>query len=288
VHTSSNQCLPTSPSLAHVGPAFPRTPRSRATDDRRTRAPLDGVLRLAITVLVLALVSGTALAAPMATEDGAAPASAHERSNQETPTTVQEGSVPPSQPADVSSTFDGRTPKLDFDFFGAPSNGATLPSSSQAKHDDEVAEQVVSRRHRLTVHQTLGLVTWGLMLAASVVGQLNYHDLYGGGSGRGTWLIPHKVLAYSSAIMFGTTAGYALLAPKPYPKPLKLDTGLLHRIAAIGASAGMVAQIVLGFITARTADAGNPDGLKRNAQIHQVLGWSTFGLMTVAGAAWVF
>jgi hypothetical protein len=50
----------------------------------------------------------------------------------------------------------------------------------------------------------------------------------------------------------------------------------------------MVAQVVLGFITARSADAGNGDHLARNAKIHDVIGWTTFGFMTVAGAAWVF
>jgi hypothetical protein len=127
------------------------------------------------------------------------------------------------------------------------------------------------------------------MLAACVVGQLNYGNLYGsGGSGSGAYILPHEILVYSTAMAFVATAGYALFAPKPYAKPLKLDTGLLHRVAVLGASAGMVAQMVLGFVTARTADAGNPYNLERNATAHAVLGWTTFGLMTVAAASWVF
>jgi uncharacterized membrane protein len=194
-----------------------------------------------------------------------------------------ESSVPTAPPG--AGRLDAQAPKLDFNFFDEPANPGLLSPSGTGSDTATLAH---TRRHRLEVHQVLGLTTWGLMLAASVVGQLNYNNLYGGGSGSGTYLMPHRLLTYSSAIMFGFTAGYALFAPKPYYKPLKFDSGLIHRIAAIGASAGMVAQMVLGFITARTADAGNGDNLQRNAQIHGIIGWTTLGFMTVAGAAWVF
>ena len=100
--------------------------------------------------------------------------------------------------------------------------------------------------------------------------------------------MPHRLLVYSTAGLFTATGIYALLAPQPYKKPLKFDTGLLHRIAAIGATAGMVAEVVLGFITARTADSGNPSGIKSMAKVHDAIGWTTFGFMTVAGTAWLF
>ena len=195
-------------------------------------------------------------------------------------------SAAPTAPAGAGH-LDAQAPKMDFNFFDEPAKPGLL-SPSGAGAESDTAALAHTRRHRLEVHQVLGLSTWGLMLAASVVGQLNYNNLYGGGSGSGTYLIPHQLLTYSTAIMFGITAGYALFAPKPYSKPLKFDTGLIHRIAAIGASAGMVAQMVLGFITARTADSGNADNLKRNAQIHGIIGWTTLGFMTAAGAVWVF
>ena len=211
------------------------------------------------------------------------------------PVSPSEASSPP--PAQGESTapapavgdkhLDGQAPKLDFNFFDEPAKPGLLSPSGTSPENDTAA-LAHTRRHRLEVHQVLGLTTWGLMLAASVVGQLNYNNLYGGGSGSGTYLMPHRLLTYSTAIMFSITAGYALFAPKPYSKPLKFDTGLIHRIAAIGASAGMVAQMVLGFVTARTADSGNADNLKRNAQIHGIIGWTTLGFMTAAGAVWVF
>ena len=126
------------------------------------------------------------------------------------------------------------------------------------------------------------------MAASCIIGQLNYNDLYGGGSGGGSYMMSHRLLVYSSTGLFTATGIYALLAPQPYKKPLQFDTGLVHRIAAIGATAGMVAEVVLGFITARTADAGNPSGIKSMAKAHDAIGWTTFGFMTVAGAAWIF
>jgi hypothetical protein len=236
-------------------------------------------LLLSLSTLVLAL--GATVAAPAARADQAPSAGAD-----------QPGPGGPADPApNPEGHSDGKplpTPPLDFDFFGDSSKPALLPRPEDRAREDAVDVAVQKRRHRLNVHQVLGLSTWGTMLAASVVGQLNYHDLYGGGSGRGNYILPHQILVYSTTALFATTAAYALLAPNPYPKPLKADTALVHRLAVIGASAGMVAQVVLGFITARSADAGNGDHLARNAKIHDVIGWTTFGFMTVAGAIWVF
>ena len=175
---------------------------------------------------------------------------------------------------------------LDLDFFG-PESGSGSGIDTSAKASD-TAELSKKRRHRLETHQFLGLTTWAFMAASCVIGQLNYNDLYGGGSGRGSYRMPHQILVYSTTGLFAATGIYALLAPQPYKKPLKFDTGLVHRAAAIGATAGMVAQVVLGFITARTADAGNPSGLAHMAKIHDVVGWTTFGFMTAAGATWLF
>jgi len=205
----------------------------------------------------------------------------------EAPPTAAEGSLQTSTAPTETSHLDAQAPKLDFNFFDEPAKPGLLTPSGGAT-DSGTAALAHTRRHRLEVHQVLGLTTWGLMLASCVVGQLNYNNLYGGGSGSGAYLMPHRILTYSSAILFGVTAGYALFAPKPYAKPLKFDTGLIHRIAAIGASAGMVAQMVLGFMTARTADAGNGDNLQKNAQLHGIIGWTTLGFMTVAGSVWVF
>jgi hypothetical protein len=215
----------------------------------------------------------------------------------ETPHTKSQAADPPEQ--QPSNTLASPVPSaaptaaqpdkpagLDFKFF-EPEDAALVGANSAANSAD-ISEQSKRRRHRLETHQFLGLTTWAFMAASCIIGQLNYNDLYGGGSGRGGYMMPHRLLVYSTAGLFTATGIYALLAPQPYKKPLKFDTGLLHRIAAIGATAGMVAEVVLGFITARTADSGNSSGIKQTAEIHNAIGWTTFGFMTVAGTAWLF
>jgi hypothetical protein len=199
------------------------------------------------------------------------------------PSTALPSPIPIAAPAPAQSD---KPAGLDFQFFEADA-AASTGADSAAKSAD-IGELSKKRRHRLETHQLLGLTTWAFMAASCVIGQLNYNDLYGGGSGRGSYMLPHQLLVYSTTGLFTATGIYALLAPQPYKKPLKFDTGLMHRIAAIGATAGMVAQVVLGFITARTADAGNPSGLHEMAKIHDVVGWTTFGFMTAAGAVWIF
>jgi len=153
---------------------------------------------------------------------------------------------------------------------------------------DRLTSEGDLRRLRLTRHQILGTTTWGLMLLTSILGQLNYQDEYASNSHTGNYLVAHRIGTYLTTASFTAAGIYALIAPTPYKKPLRFDTALLHKTAVIGATAGMVAQVVLGFWTARQADAGNPAGLKDRMRIHQYVGWSTFGLLTVAQASWLF
>jgi hypothetical protein len=214
-------------------------------------------------------------------------------SGEETPPSQdQPVSLPPALPgprlpsAAPAPALSHKPAGLDFDFFEPESAAAS--GADSAATSANISDLSKKRRHRLETHQLLGLGTWAFMAAGCIIGQLNYNDLYGGGSGRGSYMMPHRLLVYSTAGLFTATGIYALLAPQPYKKPLKFDTGLLHRVAAIGATAGMVAEVVLGFVTARTADSGNGSGLKRMAQIHDLVGWTTFGFMTIAGTAWLF
>jgi hypothetical protein len=199
------------------------------------------------------------------------------------PSLALPGPVPSTAPAPAQSD---KPAGLDFQFFEPDAAGA--PGADSAAKSATISDLSKIRRHRLETHQFLGLTTWAFMAAGCIIGQLNYNDLYGGGSGRGSYMMPHRLLVYSTAGLFTATGIYALLAPQPYKKPLKFDTGLVHRIAAIGATAGMVAEVALGFITARTADSGNPSGIKSMAKVHDAIGWTTFGFMTVAGTAWLF
>jgi hypothetical protein len=198
----------------------------------------------------------------------------------------------PSEKENVaqSEMSDGKQP-LDFDFFGEKPVG-TGPAQSASTNSEAavsgIEQKAQTRRWMLKTHQTLGLATWALMAATVTIGQLNYNQLYGGGGGSPKWQTPHQILVLSTSLAFAATAGFAIFAPTPYKRPMQLDTGLVHRVAAIGATLGMVTEAVLGMWTARQANAGNPNNLQTIARAHQIIGYSTFGLLSIAGAAWVF
>jgi cytochrome b561 len=179
---------------------------------------------------------------------------------------------------------------LDFDFFGDKAAGARTGESAGENPDlaAERAQQSQTRRWMLKTHQVLGITTWALMAATVAVGQLNYNQLYGGGGGTNKWQGTHQVLVLSTSVAFAAAATFAIFAPTPYKKPLQFDTGLVHRIAVIGASLGMVTEGLLGWWTTHQANAGNPNNLRSMARIHQIVGYTTFGFLTIAGTVWVF
>jgi hypothetical protein len=176
---------------------------------------------------------------------------------------------------------------MDFDFFAGEGDAATKDGAAPSDAP-KVAAKASRRRWMLKAHQTLGIATWGLMAATVTVGQLNYNQLHGGGGGSTKWQGPHKALIASTAAAFLAAGAFAMLAPKAYSRPLRLDTGLVHRIAVAGATLGMVTEIILGVVTRRRADAGNPRSLGTLARAHQIVGYGTFGMLTVAGAVWFF
>lgn len=183
-------------------------------------------------------------------------------------------------PDDPAPEEEGR---IDFDLFG------DTAASQKGAIDPALDRQVQARRSMLQTHQILGLGTLGLMAGNAVVGQLNYSDLYGrGGARTGDFLLLHRISSYATAGAFLTTAAFALFAPTPYERSGGFDTGTLHRIAVIGASAGLVTQVVLGFVAARSADAGNSRNLVTYATVHQAVGYTTLGLMSVAASVWLF
>lgn len=187
-----------------------------------------------------------------------------------------------------SSEGAGANGAMDFNFFAdssdqsGPAGVKLSPEALELKHDAE------TRRWMLTTHQTLGIATWILMAATVTIGQLNYNELYGGGGGSTKWQNPHEYLVAATTAAFAATGAFALFAPSPYKKPLRFDTGLVHRLAVAGATLGMLTEAFLGWWTTHQANAGNPNNLRTMARTHQVVGWSTFGFLTIAGAVWVF
>lgn len=187
-----------------------------------------------------------------------------------------EAAKPPAQP--------GGQPSLDFDLLDeTPKPDA----AAQAAHDAEVArvEQMVKRRRSmLTLHQGLGLVTLASLAATTVVGQLELNDKYRGGGDTERWLPLHVGLLTTTSALFATVGLLGVLAPVPYPKQFRLDTANIHKFFMALATAGMVAQLVLGLVT------HGSDGHLYQVDLvtaHQIIGYGTLGAMT-AGAVTLF
>jgi hypothetical protein len=214
-------------------------------------------------------------------EPEASPAPATTETKEEAPA-VQEKAAPRKAAASKKG--------LDFDFFGGEGEGGGEggAGAGNGASAEEIEAQGRTRRWMLKTHQVLGITTWALLVGTVVVGQLNYNQLYAGGGGSQKWQTPHRYLVLSTSVAFAGTGAFAIFAPNPYDRPLHFDTGLIHRIAVIGATLGMVTEGVLGWVTTHQADAGNPNNLRSMARLHQIVGYSTLGFLTVAGAVWIF
>lgn len=220
-----------------------------------------------LTTIVLV----TALAAPGAAADPAPTPG---------PTDIAPSAAEPATEAAAPAS------NLDFDLF----DGTPAPAVPAALNP-ELEAQVTSRRALLHTHQILGISTLAAMAMTTLLGQLNYHDLYGSGGRNGYFMWPHRVSMAATTTLFATTGTYAMLAPEPYEGAVEdrgVSTATVHKTFTALSTLGMLTQIGLGFVTARKADAGNPNGLKKMAQIHELVGYGTFGCLAVAGAAWVF
>jgi cytochrome b561 len=165
---------------------------------------------------------------------------------------------------------------LDFDLLGKP-------PPPQVKIDDEAMKR---RASMLGLHQKLGLGLAALTLATTVVGQLNYTDKYGSSAPvTGRYEATHTVLAFTTLGVFAVDGTIALLAPGNPVKKEKFDRVTLHKVGMALATAGMIAQGVVGVY------ADQREGRIDQAQIartHLVIGYATLATMAVAVGALVF
>jgi hypothetical protein len=205
---------------------------------------------------------------------GAASAAAEADAQVKAPVPAAESVAPPAKPADLS-----------FDLFEEKSPPAVLPSRDQMKQLQALEHKVALRRRMLSAHQALGFTTLATLAATVIIGQLNYQDKYVNGGYTGRYEAAHLGLSAASTSLFFTTGALALFAPNPYPKPVRLDTALVHKIAMSLATGAMLTQVILGPLT--VASAGKLDQPKL-ALGHLVTGWASFGLMAVGTLAYVF
>ncbi len=191
-----------------------------------------------------------------------------------------------SRPANAGGAAAAAAPTgsgdLNFDLFGPPKTPGVDPAA--AARLAELDRKVKLRRRMLLAHQALGFTTLGVLAATLVIGQLNYQDKYYG-SYTERYQTPHLALAAGSTALFAATGLTALFAPNPYPKQIKRDTALAHKILMGIATAGMVTQIILGPIT--TAHAGRPDQ-KTLATAHLGVGYATWAMMAAGTIVYFF
>ena len=171
-----------------------------------------------------------------------------------------------------------------FNFDLAPSDKPSTPSQN-LQESLRIEKLAKIRRGMLTAHQTVGFVTLASLAATLVIGQLNYQDRYVTGDFTGRYKLPHLGLSIATTGLFAGTGFLALFAPNPYPKPYKLDSAMVHRVAMAAATAGMLAQIILGpIITARIGYDDQP----KLALSHLVIGYASWAFMATGVVAYYF
>lgn len=167
-------------------------------------------------------------------------------------------------------------PSLDFDLLGSPPPAQPVDDGSMRW-----------RRKMLKVHQGLGLGLLALQLATTTVGQLAYSDKYGSNAPMtARYDATHGALAFTTLGVFAVNGAVALFAPSPKVKThRKFDRVTLHKIGMATATAGMLAQGVLGIYTAQREGYLDQE---RYAKAHLAIGYATLAAVSVAVGALVF
>lgn len=164
---------------------------------------------------------------------------------------------------------------LDFDLLGEGKAPPVPPEDRTMKR----------RRRVLGIHQTAGIGLFGLQLATTAVGQINYNDKFGD-SNTGRYKVSHQVLAYSTLAVFAANGALALLAPDLSSKPDRgFDRVSLHKVSMFAAAAGMAAQAALGLYTASREGYENKQDFGR---AHLIIGYATLAAVTTGVSALVF
>ena len=163
----------------------------------------------------------------------------------------------------------------DFDLL-AP---APVFDAAQLAQAQETERKLATRRTLLGWHQLAGFVNLAGVATAVVIGQLNYTDKYGGGGDTEKWHTAHQIAAYGSAGIFAATGLLALFAPSPIDQPVRLSNATVHKSFMAVASAAMVAEVVLGIVTARKQGQISQRDL---ALAHQIIGY-TAAVSTAGG-----
>lgn len=194
----------------------------------------------------------------------------------------------PQKPPSASSpgTSSGKSNDMNFNLLGDEKKKSPLDDATEKARIAKLERKVHLRRQLLQWHVALGFVTLAALAATDIIGTLSYYDKYtANGTDTGRFSTYHEGLGIGTASLFGVTGILALAAPNPYPKPLKLDAALIHKLSMLMATACFAAQIIMGPIMAVS------DGKlfqKDMAIAHLVIGYGAFAFMGAGTLAFVF
>jgi len=125
---------------------------------------------------------------------------------------------------------------------------------------------------------------FGLELATTVVGQLNYDDKFGGAN-TNKYVQTHELLAFSTLAAFAVSGTLALLAPAPLKPNEGFDRVTLHKYSMFTATALMATEAVLGVWTQSREGYLNQKGI---AVAHLAIGYATLAAVGTGIGALVF
>jgi Carboxypeptidase regulatory-like domain len=168
----------------------------------------------------------------------------------------------------------GVTQKLDV-VLAPPANpqGPSLSdlgfSTAQTQGSAQQQALLDKRTHMLKIHQRMGLITTGPLLATVIAG-----SFAGGRSTSSTTRDVHAALGSSTAILYFTTAYFAIRAPKPPGAETRGPIRWHKRLAWIHGP-GMVLTPVLGALAIQQKDKG--ERVHGIAKLHGPVGFITAG-----------
>jgi hypothetical protein len=117
-----------------------------------------------------------------------------------------------------------------------------------------------------------------------VIGQLQFNDSFRGGGDDRNLLALHRGFAIGTTALFATGGLLGLLAPEPFEKEFQWDTVTFHKLLMGVATAGMLAQVILGIMA---TDRFGRLSETNFATAHQVVGYTTMGAVS-AGVLMLF
>jgi hypothetical protein len=165
-----------------------------------------------------------------------------------------------------------------------PASATPAEAAAAAQVDPELDKRIGRRRTMLKLHQGIGFAMSASLLTTTVLGQLQFNDSFRGGGDDRNLLGLHRGFAIGTTALFATGGLLGLLAPEPFEREFQWDTVTFHKLLMGIATAGMLAQVILGIMA---TDRYGRLSETNFATAHQVVGYTTMGAVS-AGVLMLF